>query len=1186
MPIRAFVLCGPAHSGKTEQLLARYRTALAQQPPGTLLWLTPTWRAAAEIRLRLFEGRFVGCFAPQVMTFEKFAEDVLHEAGAPLRSLSRLMKRELVRQIIGEQSAQGRLKHFQSIVATGGLVDQLCEFISELKRSEIWPDDFHRACAVRGVSDKDVELLEIYDAYQRALREHGLFDAEGRFWSARDELARGEGRETRGEGNAESESSLHPSSFILHSLRLVVIDGFADFTRTQHEIIELLAKRAAETIVTLPLEPEPRRGDLFAKSLKTLDELRRRHGDALSVQQLPASPRPEWPAMARLERTLFANPRGREGSRESRVEGREVGREAGDEGSVVDSRATSSPLNIEILAAARQVGEIELIGARIKRLLVDGLARPGQIAIVFRSPQAVGELVVEVFGRLGIPVMFESGQSLDRSPALRALAALLQLDLDDWPFDQLLSVVGSNYLWPDEPGGPNKRQAADVELSIRQLQVPHGRQRLIEQLSSAEDNSRHRAAARKTTATLLHRLAAALDALPQRATLPQWAAAWRQLANETGLLRAMEIENRDEGSEVESSTTPSPLLSLSDRRAWKCLMEVLAAGDKLAGWLDRSPPELDRRAAFDALLDILRSERVADGDDESGFVRVLSAASVRSLRIPYLFLAGLSEKAFPPPDRDDRLYGEADYVRLIEAGLPLVARAERTQDEMLLFYEVITRATKRLYLSYPALDESAQPLLPSPFLDEVEQAFGPGRIPRTERTDLRPIPPDDQPLSEAEFRVKAVATALEGNVALLAGLLARGERRGARGQGPGEGGRGKEQKDTVGAAVELPDQLGPPASRPWSLAPDPSPLVFGLQMIYLRQDRHGFGPAEGVLEGAAAHAYLSARFPQTHVFAATEIERYASCPFQFFLERVLKVEPVDDLALEFDVLQRGRLVHGVLAAFHRRVNERLGRPASPLMLEAAEFDALLAAAIAESLPPEPSNSLQAALGEVDRRLIVEWLSSYREQLQKYDDLWQDFESPMSPELFEASFGRGNEPPPSVDAPLEFIRDGQVVRISGRIDRVDTGTVARATVCNVLDYKTGRSISLTTESIQAGLTLQLPLYALAATELLLNDRNACPWQAGYWYLREGGFKPRQALRMYRRDDDRLELENNWEDIRDGLGDTVVRLVRAIRRGQFPVCSADEHCTGHCPYRTICRINQVRSLEKTWQPTAAE
>ena len=250
------IFCGPAHSGKTERLLARYRAALMQEPPGSALWLAPTWRAAAEIRLRLFDGEFCGCFSPGVMTFEKFAETTLHAAGLTIRPITRLMKRELVRQIIGEQAARGRLRHFQSIAATGGLVDLVCEFISELKRLEIWPDEFHRACAARGIADKDVELSEIYDAYQEALREHGLFDAEGRFWSARDVLRKAEGGRRKAEDAANqgqqtlgcsgvspvstnespSVSAFDPPPSAFPSL--VVLDGFTDFTRTQHEIIE------------------------------------------------------------------------------------------------------------------------------------------------------------------------------------------------------------------------------------------------------------------------------------------------------------------------------------------------------------------------------------------------------------------------------------------------------------------------------------------------------------------------------------------------------------------------------------------------------------------------------------------------------------------------------------------------------------------------------------------------------------------------------------------------------------------------------------------------------------------------------------------------------------------------------------------------------------------------------------
>ena len=1022
MTARLTILCGPARSGKTERLLARYRQAL-RRPPGSSLWLAPTWRAAAEVRDRLLDGTLPGCFTPGVMTFAKFAQAVLHAARVPVRRVSRLMKRELVRQIIDQQSARGRLKHFQSIAKTSGLTDLICEFIGELKRLEIWPEHFHDACAARGVADKDVELFEIYDLYQHALREHGLFDAEGAFWSARDVLAKGEGRGERGERNDEcrmmndeSTAGIHHSSFNIHH-SLVVADGFTDFTRTQHEILDILADRAEETFVSLPLEPQPRRADLFAKPLKTLDQLCRRHPEA-AVEELGRPTDPLWPAMAHLERTLFTNPRvlgaraeggGRRAEEEetTRLPSPACGRGAGGEGgrTVVQDALTltlsqsergpsafpsPSALRIEILAAASQLGEMQMIGGRIKRLLADGQARPGEIAVVFRSLEPIAELVHEVFGQLGIPVAVESGQALNRSPVLRALVTLLQLDLDDWPFDRLLAVLGSNYFQPD---WPEWACAGGVERTIRRLQVPRGRGLLLKQFSVVGGDSSRRSASgdasyKERTLAVVKRLARALDALPQRATLPEWATAWRHLARETGLLGAMDgkSEIRNPKSEIPSP----PSLVSSDHRAWGRLEAALAEADTLAAWLRQRPPELDRRAALEALLDVLGGDRLGHAGDESGQVRVLGAESVRSLRIPHLFLAGLSEKAFPPPQREDRLYSEAEYLRLIDAGLPLVDRGQRTREEMLLFYEAVTRAGKRLYLSYPALDAAAQPLLPSPLLGEVEQAFGPGVLPRTERKDLSPIPQDDEPLCQSEFRVKAIATALDGNVALLAGLM-----QGDEGRAEG-GGRRAEEKEVEGEQSAVgskstinspPSALRPsPSASPISPLPSPlsSTLSAGLELIDLRQDRNRFGPAEGVLQGTAAHYYLATAFHPQHVFAATDLERYASCPFRFLMERVLAIKPIEDLALEFDVLHRGRVVHDVLATFHRRVNQRLGRPASPLeldKLDAAEFDSLLAAAIQDSLPAEPANPVQAALREVDRRLVVEWLSQYREQLR-------------------------------------------------------------------------------------------------------------------------------------------------------------------------------------------------------------
>jgi len=325
-------------------------------------------------------------------------------------------------------------------------------------------------------------------------------------------------------------------------------------------------------------------------------------------------------------------------------------------------------------------------------------------------------------------------------------------------------------------------------------------------------------------------------------------------------------------------------------------------------------------------------------------------------------------------------------------------------------------------------------------------------------------------------------------------------------------------------------------------------------------------------------------FGPEHTFSATKLEQYASCPFRFFMEQVLKLKPVEELALQVDFLQRGRLAHEVLASFHRRVNQELGRPASPSELDGEQFDRLMDEVLDERFGSELADPVEGALLEVDRRLLTRWMSDYCDQHKRYDELWRKQDVALRPEFFEVSFGLhdDDESSPSTDRPLEFTAEGQTVRISGRIDRIDTGSAVGSTVFNVIDYKTGKARKVTLEGVAAGTMLQLPVYAMAVADLLLKDRGAVPWQAGYWSVRDKGFSSRAALQMHKPAGDTLVSQPEWEEIRSTLPKTVVALVRGIRGGRFPVCSADENCTGYCPFSTVCRINQVRSLEKIWQP----
>ena len=298
--------------------------------------------------------------------------------------------------------------------------------------------------------------------------------------------------------------------------------------------------------------------------------------------------------------------------------------------------------------------------------------------------------------------------------------ALLRLDADDWPLGRCWPSWEATIFAPIGPSGKAASPAGRSEQAIRRLQIPRGRRVLLDRLGRE---------IRPIAAALLRRLAAALDELPERASLAEWGDAWRRLARQTGLLAAT-IPRR-------SACCPS---ARAIAEAWRRSATV-AARETISGAMarPRGPGAGSPRRRWRPCWTSAASRRLKPDGDDGGRVRVLSAANARALRMPYVFLAGLSEKSFPSPEREDRLYGHAEAQRLVERGLPLVTRSQRSSEEMLLFYEAATRATRRLWLTYPAMDESAQRALAQPLFAGSRAGVrgGANRADRAERLESR-----------------------------------------------------------------------------------------------------------------------------------------------------------------------------------------------------------------------------------------------------------------------------------------------------------------------------------------------------------------------------------------------------------------------------------------------------------------
>jgi len=1099
MAARVTVVVGPAGSGKTERLLGAYRAALAAARASgsweSTLWLAPSRRAVDDVRQRLTTAELPACFAPNILTFDHLADRVLDHADDEIRPIDLRMKRQLLERLIRTAHAAGKLQHFAAVAETPGFVDLAANFIADLKRAEVWPEEFDAACKARSGGKRrpaiDRELHALYAGYQDLLVRHRLYDAEGRLWAARDRLQRNQRRP-------------------FDALQLVVVDGFSDLSRTQQEIVDVLVERVAEVYVSVTDDADDARAELFRRPRKTLAALSKRHPDARVERLVPGARRPA--ALVHVERQLFKSPR------------------------IVQRRTDAAGL--EILASSGRVAEIETLARRIKQLLKGGdggrPVRPDDVAVVFRSLDEPAPLVREIFPRFGLPFALEAGVKLDQSPVLTALAALIELDADDWPFRKLLAVTGSNFFRPAWPERHKPGVDEAVEATIRSLQLPANRTKLLAAIErwatadlrpvvagSAESEKAERHNRRREQALLawpvLRKLAQAFDRLPRTADARRWSQALQTLADESGLAAAMHA---------------------SDLAAWTKFHEALCTPDILTTLIDEPAEKFDRTRLRQLLDDVIRTEQLPGDHDEAGRVRVLSAVTARNLSIPYLFLAGLTEKSFPSLGRDDALYGDAERQLLIDQGLQLASAADRFADEMLLFYEAVTRAERRLWLSFAALNEKAEPLLPSPYLVELQEAYTDGALPIPVVAELVPIPPAGAVVTLGEHRVRAVAEAMRSDTLELATVARR--------------------RDTADVN-----------------------LLHGLDVVYKRGGA-SFGPYEGILENEQVVRRLARRYDADHDWSADQLERYSECPFQFYLGRVLGLRSLDEIGLEIDHRRRGSRMHQVLADLHARLNVRLGRPASPAELESDALSGLIDELIAAATEDD-DDPVDRALAEVDRQLLRRWLAGYADQFEKYDAKHGDEVGHARPTYFEVSFGLVDVADDGLSRrePYVLKHETEAIRVTGRIDRIDVGRAGGHSVFCVIDYKTSKRQAHSKARLLNGDAFQLPLYTLAAEELFAAKTQTLPWRSGYWVPGDGGFGER--IKFHEIGDRGPAESPDWTAMRETVIHRVFELVRRIRRGEFPMFNSDEDCTSRCDFSTVCRVHQTRALGKLWPST---
>lgn len=751
------------------------------------------------------------------------------------------------------------------------------------------------------------------------------------------------------------------------------------------------------------------------------------------------------------------------------------------------------------------------------------LHEAGTMGILLRTPETYVDTLEKSFSAVGLEGYFHEGMPLVRTPSGRQLLLLTELVGSDYTRGAVMDFLAAGPL-KEIPGVGEPPTALWNELTV-EAGIVKGKDEWLERLA---------------------RLRAALcgegDETGEEDTGRRGGEECRVRAVE-----ALEVLVRELFESLEA---------VESARSWGKVVEAL--GEALGKWV---PESVERKAVLDSLDALAMLDRVGERPEARlvrRFVRrVLESQATRRGRfqcseplvaplmeargVPFdtVIVPGLVEKMFPQPVRQDPILLDAEREALnrvlerVAAGAMLDRKGRRREEEDLLFALAAGAARRRLVLTYPRLDaRSARPRVPSWFLlraleavcgepvdySMLERYVREGRWGRF--ASMRAADPQVMPraVSATEFDLGAVAWA--------------------------------SQAQDMSALQYLVNT--------------PGFFARGLRAENARWAEADFSVYDGVVRSREALERIAERFDlRRKTFSATDFETYATCPFQYLMQRVYGIEPLEEPeeSVSISPLDRGSLLHGILCQFF---TEEVAAGRVPVGADAWPRLEAIARQRMDAFERTGVTGYPL-MWAVRREQMMEELRALLEA-ERAESEKQEGGCRFLPREFELQFGRrrsGQVSACSREEPVEFaLGGGAVVRLAGRIDRVDVtedGSAAR-----ILDYKTGSLAGAPkANSFDGGRALQLPLYIVAARELFGGVEID---YAAYWFIGERGQGKRVEF-----------TTEDWEGKEESLGRILWTIVDGIHAGRFYACP-DKYCE-RCSFSAAC--GHGREIDFKWE-----
>ena len=748
----------------------------------------------------------------------------------------------------------------------------------------------------------------------------------------------------------------------------------------------------------------------------------------------------------------------------------------------------------QVFSAADRQAQAEEVVRRVLQDVEAGVP-PAAIAILHRLDQRYDEVLEVALARASLPTYLAAGRPVRRTSVGRAALGLMDLLLALPRRSALLEFLSLPCvsLQAIQPG--LTPTPSSWERISKESGLVEGWDEFHSALSlrlQGQDEEERTQRGREQAEALLSVIGALRERSDRLASATSWAEASEYLVSQFEDL-------------VQRQARPDAYDAIADRLRQLRLIDQLG--------VEFTVERLQESAAR-----AIRETTTSGGFFQRDGIFVGNVMAARGLRFRHVYIAECGERIFPPVIRQDPFLPDSERVMLNEARNGWLPRkAGRLAEERLLFELACQSAEDRLTLSYSRrTNPTGGPRLPSSFfLQEGER------------------------LSHRFESIGAIEGAGHSWFTRLASRV------GFSGREPLDALRALDQSDLRVHVLENGTFRANTKIR--SIWPDFDRLL----ALQSSRREHVFGSYDGIVPGSLIR--------DSNVLGGdispTSLADFATCPYRFFLSKVLGLRAVEEPeeTTELAPIVRGELVHRVLERYVTLYLERGGSWAEFL----AQGGPVLQGLMDEEFSQLPTGKaglpvVQTIIRETVEGEVRQYLEGERAAA---DQGW----TPTAVELWFDGLGM----------PLE----DSLISSRGRIDRLDT----RGEEFRVVDYKTGLARE-EADGYRKGGSLQLPIYMTAAAHL--QDRPLNLGAAEYHYVSK-----RAAFKKIALTGAELERDSRFGEmlnaVREGVtgGEFFYRPGRDKSNCRF--CSFSEVCHSQVDTHFETKAPGSRSLMSAWR-----